>query len=220
MPTLPESYKWHLAQRLEKRWWNRYLKKKEVDAYLAWKRNYWQSFLERIDHPALKSIQEPVLDAGCGPAGIFCYLHDQVESITAVDPLLQHYSGRIDHFDPTRYPNVRFVESIIESFQSEPFPTVFCLNAINHVSNLALAFEQLSKLTQPGGYCIISVDAHRWRFGRWFLRTVPLDALHPHQLNLKEYVALVEKVGFGVEHVTLLKRAAIFDYQVLVCRKK
>ena len=87
--------RWQFAQMLEIRWWKNYLKKKEVGNYLEWKKNYWNNFLLSIPVDLLKPGQL-VLDAGCGPAGIFIVLSQH--QVIGVGPLTDQYRQHLPHF--------------------------------------------------------------------------------------------------------------------------
>lgn len=215
---LSKNTKWHLAQRLEKRWWQRYLKKKEVSDYLKWKKNYWKQFLETIE-VLPTAIKGRVLDAGCGPAGIFCYLADLGINIDAVDPLLENYKA-LSHFDPKWYPTVQFATEKLEEYQSSPYPLVFCLNALNHVEDIQKSIARLFELTREGGQCIISIDTHRSKALQKVFKWIPGDVLHPHQNTLPQYEELTTNEGFTVLRKHRIKTGRIFDYWVLVCQKE
>lgn len=107
--------KWRIAQFLEIRWWQHYLKKKDVDAYLAAKNNYWQRVLQQIELQVPSGAK--VLDAGCGPAGIFMVL-PQAE-LVAIDPLLEAYAQKIEHFEAAAYSWVSFQAQMIEDFEAK-----------------------------------------------------------------------------------------------------
>ena len=100
------NIRWKIAQFFEKWWWKRYLKPKNKEEYLAWKRDYWINFLHRADIKV--PVSATTLDAGCGPAGIFMVMP---EKSTAIDPLLSSYEADLPHFRRTDYPQVHFVET-------------------------------------------------------------------------------------------------------------
>ena len=100
---MPSTIKWKIAQKLELKWWQRYLKDKDVEEYISWKRNYWKGFLTDIDDGTLLLPGQRILDIGCGPAGLFIHLTDH--DLTAVDPLLDRYEARLAHFSKASYPN-------------------------------------------------------------------------------------------------------------------
>jgi 2-polyprenyl-3-methyl-5-hydroxy-6-metoxy-1,4-benzoquinol methylase len=215
-PSIPlnnaQPIRWRIAQFFERRWWRRYLRAKDKTAYLNWKKAYWRDFLQKTGlHPAPGQC---VLDAGCGPAGIFTILDNQC--VDALDPLLDRYECDLPHFKKSDYPHTRFFAERLEDFApATPYDLVFCLNAINHVADLGLCFDRLAALTRPGGTLIVSVDAHRHAWLKPLFRAIPGDILHPHQYDLDEYRAMLETRGCRVARAVLLKREWIFDYWLL-----
>lgn len=205
--------RWKIAQAAEIRWWQGYLKKREKGAYLNWKKEYWSGFLKECE--LLIPQDATCLDAGCGPAGIFMVLNDQ--QVSAVDPLLNSYEEKLPHFNKEDYPDVRFICSSLESFESEKsFDYVFCLNAINHVSDLEKCWDKLFSFTKKGAKLIVSIDAHNHRFFKHIFRLLPGDILHPHQYNLQEYQQMIEKRGGRIIKTLQKGRGFFFDYYVLV----
>ena len=215
-----KTIKWKLAQFAEIRWWKNYLGKQSVADYKSYKLDYWQNFLKKISSDFAISPNETVLDAGCGPAGIFMALPTDL-SIAAVDPLLEAYEEELDHFSKKDYPHVSFeAKGIEEVIDEEAYNHVFCLNCINHVSNLELALDRLVGATKQGGVIYLSIDAHNHQVLKWLFRAVPLDILHPHQYDLSEYSQMLETRGCEVQQSIRVKKEAIFDYYLLVARKK
>jgi len=210
------SKKWQLAQWLEIRWWKRYLKGRNPAAYIAWKTDYWLAFLTKITTLPNLSGQN-ILDAGCGPAGIFLALGNS--RVTAIDPLLNQYAT-LPHFSKDRYPYVEFQTKAIEALSdTDCYDITFCLNAINHVADIQLSLDQLVKATRPGGTIVLSIDAHRHSWLMPLFRLLPGDALHPHQYDLQGYLQLVADAGCKVTEKILVKPGNIFDYWVLVGEK-
>ena len=216
---MSNTIKWRLAQRLEIKWWKRYLKYKDVDTYLDWKRNYWMTFLDSIDLDLTKLEDKKVLDAGCGPAGIFTLLRSA--SVTAVDPLIDQYEMKLEHFDCAKYPGVHFITSSLEHYSpEESYDYVFCLNVINHVADIDRALDNLFGVMTPGGYLILSIDCHKYKYLKHLFRWLPGDALHPHQYDLTDYRKMVERRGGAILKDVLSKGGNIFDYRVLVITKR
>lgn len=210
------TFRWKLAQFFEIRWWHHYLRNKDVSTYLDWKKAYWRDFLK---HAGMEvPLGACVLDAGCGPAGIFMVLDGR--QVEALDPLLGQYERELAHFKRTDYPNVRFVESPLESFEPPKlYDWVFCLNAINHVADLKRCFDRLAALTAPGGTIAISVDAHNYPWLKHLFRAIPGDVLHPHQYDLKEYESLLDNKECRIVRTLCLKKEMIFGYYLLVAQK-
>jgi 2-polyprenyl-6-hydroxyphenyl methylase/3-demethylubiquinone-9 3-methyltransferase len=212
------TLRWKLAQALEIRWWQHYLRNKSTTDYSDWKSRYWQALLEEIGISDLEKNTARILDAGCGPAGIFMIFKHQ--KVVALDPLLKDYEAKLPHFKPANYPNVQFQAQALEDYTPEKdFDYVFCLNAINHVSDLDKCLDKLAEAVHTEGYLILSIDAHNHRFLKTLFRLLPGDVLHPHQFDLKAYQDMLETRGFVIEKTLLKKQAFIFNYYVLVAKK-
>jgi 2-polyprenyl-3-methyl-5-hydroxy-6-metoxy-1,4-benzoquinol methylase len=211
--------KWRIAQFAELRWWKRYLGGKNKAQYLAWKQQYWQAFLQQIQAHLWLPNRARLLDAGCGPAGIFMVLAPN-HSVTAIDPLLAQYQQHLTHFSPADYPTVQFAAITLEQLtEKEQYDAIFCLNAINHVANLPLCLDNLQQALQPNGKLIMSIDAHNYSFFKRLFRLLPGDILHPHQYDLSEYQAMLQQKQIAIEQVICLKKAFFFDYYVIVGKR-
>lgn len=209
------SAKWRLAQFLEYKWWVRYLDKKSPEEYLTWKKNYWHELLAQlnIEESSLEGLR--ILDAGCGPAGIFIILDKS--SVTAIDPLIEKYGIGLSHFKAENYPNTRFINATIEQFHShEPFDIIFSINAINHVSNMDKAMRMLAGNLKSGGRFLITTDLHRNSLVKGIFKAIPGDMLHPQQHEFKDYEELMTNAGLKITATTILKRESIFDYVAFV----
>jgi SAM-dependent methyltransferase len=240
------TFRWKIAQAAEIRWWQGYLKNKPTTDYAVWKTKYWQDLLTEIgldgfytegssdlrfqisdvgnvpksDLPNPKYTEgSRILDAGCGPAGIFMIFKNQ--EVDALDPLLDEYEAKLPHFRRENYPNVQFFSQPLESFSDKKsvYDTVFCLNAINHVADLQRAFDVLVDATKSGGTLVVSIDAHNYGFLKTIFQALPGDVLHPHQFDLAEYSAMLTSRGCRIERTILKKSEFIFNYYVLVATK-
>lgn len=213
-----KSAKWQLAQRLELIWWKRYLAARASADYLEWKREYW---LKRIREQQMESTiasAEQILDAGCGPAGIFIALEGK--TVTAIDPLLPKYEAEIDYFNTGDYPQVTFKCVSLEDFdESATYDLIFCLNAINHVSDIRRSLGNLYDKLESGGTLLLSTDAHRSDFWKAMFRAIPLDALHPQQFDRNDYLNLLAEAGFELISADSEKHDFFFDYCFFKCRK-
>jgi 2-polyprenyl-3-methyl-5-hydroxy-6-metoxy-1,4-benzoquinol methylase len=204
--------RWKIAQFFELLWWRRYLATRHKTEYLAWKRQYWHHLLQKSEIRI--TPESKVLDAGCGPAGIFTILRAQ--TVDAVDPLLDAYERRLAHFRKKDFPGVTFYAQSLETFVSRaPYDVVFCLNALNHVADLSLCLRQLHTLTAEGGTLALSIDAHNFSLLRSIFRSIPADILHPHQYDLSGYRQMLEAHGFVAERSILLDKGLIFNYYLI-----
>ncbi len=208
--------RWKIAQYAEIRWWQNYLKTKPTDDYLKWKSNYWKKFLTQLNYSPKPG--SGILDAGCGPAGIFIILDNM--KVDAVDPLIDHYHEKLGHFKKEKYPFVTFFSESLESFTPEKtYDTVFCINAINHVEDLDACLNKLVSCLNTGGKLVISIDTHNHQFFKYLFRAIQMDILHPHQYDLADYRNMFEKHGFQVINEVRFEKRFLFDYHVLVCHK-
>ncbi|MCB9032698.1 MAG: methyltransferase domain-containing protein [Chitinophagales bacterium] len=214
---MKKNFKWTVAQNLELKWWKNYLKNKNVGDYLAWKKNYWLQFLKDIEIDCNDLANKTILDAGCGPAGIFSVLNDS--EVVAIDPLLDNYTT-LEHFDKNWYSHVDFVTTTIEEYRTnKKFDYVFCLNAINHVADIEKAYSVLVDQLNDNGILIISTDAHQHHFLKRIFKAIPGDALHPHQYNKKEYEQFLLDRNCSILKSYSFPANFIFDYIVWKARK-
>jgi SAM-dependent methyltransferase len=212
------NLRWRIAQILELKWWQRYLRHRGPDRYLAEKADYWQRLLTAAAVAVPPGAR--VLDAGCGPAGIFIVLHEN-RDVTAVDPLLHRYAAALPHFDPDRYPGVDFVAGTLETFSPvRLFDYVFCMNAINHVGDWHTALSALSRCTSPGGILVLGVDVHRYGGLKRLFRLVPGDILHPHQHDRRDYRKALARHGWTATGELTFRAGRIFDYWIVTGKKE
>lgn len=212
------SLLWKIAQKAEKRWWQIYLKNKDVHAYTSWKLSYWKNLLQNISDYLPLHAQATILDVGCGPAGIFMVLSGHY--VTALDPLIDVYEKDLRHFKKTNYPHVTFKVAGIEHVgDDKQYDVIFCMNAINHVSDIKKGYENLSRLLKPNGKLVISVDAHNYKFFKYLFRVLPGDILHPCQYDLTEYTGFLTDNNLSVFKTEKLKSSFFFDYYLQVVEK-
>lgn len=215
---MKKTLRWRVAQTFEARWWKKYLHHKDVATYLKWKKSYWENTLNLINRSVGLKPGDEVLDAGCGPAGIFISLPEC--KVTACDPLLDTYHDTLPHFKKEMYPEVDFVTETIENFKSpKQFDVIFCMNAINHVSELDKAFLKLYDQSKPGGRIVVSIDAHNWQILKHIFRMQPGDILHPHQYDLAEYEGMLTSLGCTILQTELIKKEFLFNHYILVAQK-
>jgi 2-polyprenyl-6-hydroxyphenyl methylase/3-demethylubiquinone-9 3-methyltransferase len=201
--------RWRLAQWLEIRWWQGYLARKKPTAYRRQKVAYWQRLLRQMRLQVPASAQ--LLDAGCGPAGIFLAFPDQ--AVDALDPLIEQYQARIAHFEQARHPLTHFLPIPLEALTvTAKYDYLFCLNAINHVGDWALSLDCLSRAAKPGATLLLGVDVHNKRWLKPLFRLLPGDALHPHQHERAEYRQALRARGWQIVQEHTWSEGLIFDY--------
>ena len=214
-----KKLQWKIAQKTEIRWWKNYLRNKDTEDYLEKKKKYWYHILHLIEDVVSIQPHQVILDAGCGPAGIFISLPDN--TLFAVDPLLDAYEEHLIQFSKDKYQNVTFITSPIEDINLvEQVDVIFCMNAINHVRNLENSYQQLATSLKPGGMIVISIDAHNYTFYKKIFRGLPGDILHPHQYDLAEYESFLTNKGMQVVKTICYKKAYFFNHYIQVAIKQ
>jgi 2-polyprenyl-3-methyl-5-hydroxy-6-metoxy-1,4-benzoquinol methylase len=214
---MANGLRWKIAQGFEIRWWKGYLKKKDPASYAVWKRAYWQEYLDKMGAAVSLKEGDRILDAGCGPSGIFVVLESFRPD--ALDPLIDAYEA-VPHFKKAMYPGVRFFAETLEEFRPEvPYDTVFCMNAINHVDDLAAAYDTLARLTKPGGTLVVTIDAHNHGFFKRLFRLIPGDILHPHQFDEPEYAAMLTARGFTIVNTQVMEKEFFFSRVMQIAKK-
>jgi 2-polyprenyl-3-methyl-5-hydroxy-6-metoxy-1,4-benzoquinol methylase len=212
------NFRWKIAQSAERKWWKNYLKNKNVEEYLAWKKNYWQTIVAHCQPYVSIDNTDKILDAGCGPAGIFILFDNN--TVTAFDPLLDTYEKDLPHFKKSFYTNVQFVNAGIENFTStQQYDYIFCLNAINHVQDIEKGYDVLCNYLKPNGILIVSIDAHNYNLFKTIFKHLPGDVLHPHQYNLAEYNQFIIKRGLQLLSTKNIKQEFFFDHYLQIAQK-
>jgi 2-polyprenyl-6-hydroxyphenyl methylase/3-demethylubiquinone-9 3-methyltransferase len=212
------SLRWRIAQWFELRWWRRYFSGKEKSQYYAWKRRYWRDLLAQMADVLPYHQAKYIADMGCGPAGIFT-VFDQID-VVAVDPLIDTYADTLSFFDKKDFPHTAFVNESLEDFSpADRFDIVFCMNAINHVADIDMAYDRLVDAAKDGAYVVVSIDAHNYSFFKFLFRLIPGDILHPHQYDLEEYCTFMTRRGCSVSQEILIKKEFFFSHYVVVARK-
>ncbi|MDX1667391.1 MAG: class I SAM-dependent methyltransferase [Saprospiraceae bacterium] len=205
------GWRWQLAQWAERNWWRWYLRNKKPAVYLSRKRSFWSNVLAGLNCSPLPGSL--VLDAGCGPAGIFILLDNC--QVDAADPLLPTYE-RLPHFRSDAYPWVRFLDFPIEAFEpQQTYDYIFCMNALNHFSDPQLSLDILVAALRPGGTFCFSVDGHKYGWLNAVFRSFPGDILHPHQYQYVHYREMLVRRGLKIEKEVCWKKGLIFDHHIL-----
>ncbi len=217
---MQKTLKWSVAQQLEWRWWVNYLDQKDKAEYLKWKRGYWQNLLNLMQGHLSIRPDMSLLDAGCGPAGIFLNFSNQQGGMYAIDPLLDQYEEKVKHFDRSDYPAVHFHTMPLEALDwEEKFEVIFCMNCINHVADIELSIDRLFAALKQNGHLVLTIDAHNYAFFKQLFRFLPGDALHPHQYDLEEYRTMMTDRGGTLTFGKCIKKEFFFNHYLFVVQK-
>ncbi len=211
--------RWKVAQYFEIRWWRRYTSGMDKDEYLCKKKVYWQRVLDQCAEFFTIGKGDTLIDVGCGPSGVYMVFPEN--KVTAVDPLLDRYAAELPIFSFCDHSNVRFITSTVEELVTDStYDYVFCMNAINHVSDIRAGFSVLARLAAPGAKLVVGIDAHNHSFLKWLFRSLHFDILHPHQYDVADYRDMIENEGCSVLTTIVLKRNNIFNYVLFVATKR
>ena len=213
------KWRWNAAQFAERKWWQNYLKTKEVSEYLSWKKKYWENLLQKCNPYFSINENDTILDAGCGPAGMFMLFGNN--KTTAFDPLIDSYENDLPHFKKNNYSSVTFINNGLEDISiNEKFDKIFCMNAINHVQDIELCYDNLIQLAKPDAFVIVTIDAHNYSFFKKIFRLLPGDILHPHPYDLNEYEKFLTSRNCDLIKSIHLKQDFFFDHYMLIAQKK
>ncbi len=213
-----KTLKWKVAQQAEIRWWKKYLRAQDAQTYLKWKKEYWKEFFARVSDDLSLNSGHVILDAGCGPAGIFMILNEN--SVDAIDPLLDSYEDELTIFSKREYPGVTFVTGSIEGMEkSRKYDIIFCINALNHVDDIRLSISNIVGAAKTGSKILISIDAHNYKMMKLLFRGVPFDILHPHQYSIEDYEKMWIEKNCSIRKRITLKRDFLFSYYLLLVEK-
>lgn len=206
--------RWKIAQFFEFHWWKSYFKNKQKDAYLNWKKTYWTNFITKIN--VIPGAKASCLDAGCGPAGIFTILDNQI--IDAVDPLIEKYEA-LEFFDKKNYPHTFFINNHLENFNTgKKYDYIFCINAINHVADIKKCMINLHQHMHKNSTLVISTDYHKFQILKHIFKLIPGDILHPVQGDLNYFKNIFQINDLRIENLLCEQQNAIFDYGIFVLK--
>jgi 2-polyprenyl-3-methyl-5-hydroxy-6-metoxy-1,4-benzoquinol methylase len=96
-----------------------------------------------------------VLDIGCGPRGSLEWADVALQRV-GLDPLADDYRRELG----TARHQMEYRSSGSEKipFGNAHFDVVTCLNALDHVDDIAAAIREIKRVTKPGGLFLLSVE--------------------------------------------------------------
>ncbi|MCF7859519.1 MAG: class I SAM-dependent methyltransferase [Candidatus Cloacimonetes bacterium] len=209
------NVKWKLAQFLELNWWRFYFKDKSKEKYYSDKMKYLLRILKSLEYTLDDFTGKNILNAGCGPAGFFILLNEA--KITAVDPLLNRYEKKIEFFNMSDYPNVKFESISVEDFQPEiKYEFIFCINMLDHVREPEKVIRVFKNVLADEGKVIVLVDTNKYKLLIKLMNVLPLNPLHPQQLTNEEYINLFKRNNLKPLSNFTFKKKLLYDYKAMI----
>lgn len=140
-----------------------------------------------------------VLEIGCGPGFDVCWFAENYPDceVTGVDISPKMVETTQDQLASLKLKNAKAQVSderhLIDDFGNESFDLVYVyFGALNTVSNLGYAAEQINKLLKPGGHAVLTF------VNKWYLREMIVQTI---KLNFKVAFARLKKEwgGYSVD---------------------
>jgi SAM-dependent methyltransferase len=168
---------WQNAQDQERKIWT---ESKQPESYFI---NHWTELLRRtplIRRSLLRA--NAILDVACGGVPILHVL-PPAQLMVATDPLNPDFAAL--------YPRqqwIRYDSSCAESlpYEDATFDVVFCMNALDHMSDPPTAVQQMLRVLKPGGWLHLDITnsspLSRLLAQMGYRRH--LSEFHPHLLTL------------------------------------
>lgn len=182
------------AQKAERNYWEKYWKNnRDGEARSA---EYWQYYINLLRAHASPKPQHKILDIGCGPRGLICYLREGLRY--GLDPLMDFY---LSNFDMPK--EVEWISGSGENIPAEDgfFDIVITTNAIDHTQNPRRFMSEICRVLKEDGFLFLTVNAYsgRVRLVKALLeRIAQVEAAHPHFFTFAGLRQLVEESGFRV----------------------
>jgi SAM-dependent methyltransferase len=166
-----------------------------------------------------------VLEAGCG-IGNFTQLMLDRRRLICVDNdpfYVELIRQRFGHLDNFKIKTMDLTDSQQFDLLGEMPDTIISLNVVEHLKNDEQVLQNMFRILQPGGHCIILVPAHMWlyskcdevlghyrRYGREELRDLMLQA----GFEVQEIVSFNQLGVVGWLSNKLFKRSHLSPFQM------
>ena len=145
------SEEWADAQPLERSFWE---SEDWRSSPASRRRLEWGRHLASLNLTLDEFADQAVLDVGCGPSGIACYV--EARRRVGLDPLAEVY----EQWNGDLGDQIELVaaQAEIMPFPDDSFDTVFCINSLDHVQNANTVLTEIARVLQPGGRLVLHVD--------------------------------------------------------------
>ncbi|MEK7540614.1 MAG: class I SAM-dependent methyltransferase [Patescibacteria group bacterium] len=178
-PWLSERFRWYLSQKIEKRAWKRWLKKKLFTRHKKW----LDKVLKYFELEGKENLKDKTLvDIGSGPIGILTRL--KAKEKIAVDPIP---FNSID-------ASIKIIKAPGEEIplNSQIADCVFLYNVLQHVMSPERVLNESARILKPGGSFYILEQLN-----------IPTDPIHLHSLKLEMFDKWILKNNFKIIKKTI-----------------
>ncbi|MEO8605327.1 MAG: glycosyltransferase [bacterium] len=137
-----------------------------------------------------------VLEVGCGVGSVTEFLRNRRE-VVATDNNPQYLAlirARFLHHPNITIRAVDWEQPDLEALRGEPFDSVLCLNALEHLEHDDAALDHFAALLAPGGYLLLQVPALPALFGQ-----IDRAIGHRRRYQREPLIAQLARHGFTVE---------------------
>ena len=194
------TLKWKRAQKKELECWSYNQPRISGPRYMALKREYWKNIMKTTGI-SLSSLTRPgvsVLEAGCGPTGVFILFSQKQKNYDILDPLLDEYESLYAH---AFNAGTKFACALEELEAKKSYDIILVINAIDHCQDITAFLAKLHQLLAPGGKVYIAVNTHKrkWTAALWRLFQPLLEPHHPFHFTTAQFKTLFERLFRVVE---------------------
>ncbi|MBI5878442.1 MAG: class I SAM-dependent methyltransferase [Chloroflexi bacterium] len=150
--------------------------------------------------PITQFSADTVVDFGCGPIGVPCYL--QCKHVIGIDPLMGAYGHEFEHLR-TRADAVHWIASRGEEapLRNASADVVFSRNVLDHVESPPAWVAEFVRVLRPGGLFLLYVNLAE----DWNKEGTDVE-LHPYSFTEAEVIDLLN--GFPLEFSYYVDRQA------------
>ena len=189
MTKLAARARWLEAQRLE----DSPDSPEDMREWVEVRRDTWTRLMDYLTREGLINSPKRTMDIGGKGTTIFLALRDGERY--AVDPVYRDLF-QVHPFlrELKEYQGVNFLAAAVEDTTiDQPFDTIFCINALDHVAEVDAIIAKMEELLAPSGTLVLVVDCYADRAVRNLIRWFDVDLPHPHHFLAEDILSLFSR---------------------------
>lgn len=158
--------------------------------------HYWQYYMNILKAHANPKPHHKILDIGCGPCGLICYLNEGQRY--GLDPLMDFY---LTNFDMPQ--EIKWIRGYGEDIPVEDsfFDIVITTNTLDHTQNPRKLLSEVNRVLKEDGLLFLSVNTYSQgaKLAKVFLERIGRgEPTHPYFFTTTEVRHLIIESGFNV----------------------